>query len=81
MMPPMIGTVIRELREERNWSQDAVSAVTKIGRPHLSRIENGHSDPDLETMRRLARCFGVAVWQIVQRWETYYEGRPRANAA
>lgn len=55
-----IGAVIKDLREEKGWSQ--LELAEKIGlkdRAHVSRIERGKVDFLLSTLRRIAAAFGL----------------------
>lgn len=50
---------LRNLREERNWSQETVAKMMKIGRSTISRYETGMSTPNLETLLGFAEIYRV----------------------
>lgn len=52
---------LRELRTEHNVSQQTVAAYLGISRQAYSNYENGHRDPDTETLLKLAEFFDVSV--------------------
>ena len=45
-----------------------IHAAHDLVRPHLSRIENGHTVPSVETLEKLARGLEVPLYQL------FYEG-------
>ncbi len=50
---------MKKLREERGLSQAALSALTGIAIPTISRLENGHRRPANLTRRAIAHALGV----------------------
>ena len=46
----VIGTRLRLLREEKGLSQGDIEKSTGLLRCYISRIENGHTIPSLETL-------------------------------
>jgi transcriptional regulator with XRE-family HTH domain len=68
-MPPMIiGIRLRKLREERKLSQGDIEKRTGLLRCYISRVENGHTVPSLETLERLAAAMEIPLYQL------FYEG-------
>ncbi len=54
IMPTMIiGDRLREMREEKKLSQGDIEKRTGLLRCYISRVENGHTVPAIETMRSL----------------------------
>ena len=49
-----IGTTIRTIRLQKGMSQGDVEKRTGLLRCYLSRVENGHTVPSLETLQKLA---------------------------
>jgi len=69
MMPRMIiGDRLREMREEKKLSQGDIEKRTGLLRCYISRVENGHTVPAVETLEKLARAFEVPLYQL------FYEG-------
>jgi transcriptional regulator with XRE-family HTH domain len=69
IMPRMIiGIRLRKLREERKLSQGDIEKRTGLLRCYISRVENGHTVPSLETLERLAAAMEIPLYQL------FYEG-------
>jgi len=64
----LIGTRLKTLREERNFSQGDIEKRTGLLRCYISRVENGHTVPSLETLERLAAALELPLYQL------FYEG-------
>ena len=54
----MIGERLRLLREEQKLSQGDIEKRTGLLRCYISRVENGHTVPAIETLEKLARAMG-----------------------
>ena len=66
MTPRKLSTVIRELREQRDLTQEELAKRAKITRSHLSLLEAGHrKNPSLDILKRLARALGVPVGALL----------------
>jgi transcriptional regulator with XRE-family HTH domain len=52
------------LRAEKGLSQSDIEERTGLMRCYLSRLENGHTVPSLETLERLAAAFDVPLYKI-----------------
>jgi transcriptional regulator with XRE-family HTH domain len=59
-----IGITIRELRLERNMSQGDIEKRTGLLRCYLSRVENGHTIPSLETLQKIATALEIPLGQF-----------------
>jgi len=59
-----IGTTIRGLRMQKGFSQGDIEKKTGLLRCYLSRIENGHTVPSLETLAKVAQALDVPVAQF-----------------
>lgn len=55
------GKIVRELRLQRNWTQDDLAAELGVDAAYISRIERGQKNVSLETVIRLSAVFGVKV--------------------
>lgn len=64
----VIGDRLRELREQKNFSQGDIEKRTGLLRCYISRVENGHTVPAIETLQKLARAFEVPMYQL------FYDG-------
>jgi transcriptional regulator with XRE-family HTH domain len=61
----IIGERLRALREQRNMSQGDVEKRTGLLRCYLSRVENGHTIPAIETLEKLARALDMPLYQML----------------
>ena len=61
----IIGNRLRALREEKKLSQGDVEKRTGLLRCYISRVENGHTVPAIETLEKIARAFEVPLYQLV----------------
>lgn len=61
----LIGERIRAIREAKKLSQGDIEEPTALLRPYISRIENGHTVPSVETLEKLARALEVALYPLL----------------
>ena len=59
---------LRELRESKNLSQGDIEKRTGLLRCYISRVENGHTVPAVETLEKFARALEVPLYQL------FYDG-------
>lgn len=52
-----LGERVRELREERGWSQKELASRTGMTQPSVARFEAGGTTPTLAVLDRMARAF------------------------
>jgi len=64
----IIGDRLRLLREEKKLSQGDVEKRTGLLRCYISRVENGHTVPAIETLEKLARAMEIPMYQL------FYDG-------
>src|SRR2546427_8584905 len=60
----IIGTRLRKLREDKKLSQGDIEERTGLLRCYISRVENGHTGPSLETLDRLASALEIPLYQL-----------------
>ena len=60
----IIGDRLRTLREEKKLSQGDIEGRTGLLRCYISRVENGHTVPAIETLEKMARALEVPMYQI-----------------
>jgi transcriptional regulator with XRE-family HTH domain len=63
-LPMDIGERLLELRTAKNLSQGDIEKRAGLLRCYVSRVENGHTIPSLETLQRLAKALEVDVYQL-----------------
>ncbi len=64
----IIGDRLRALREEKKFSQGEIEKRTGLLRCYISRVENGHTVPAIETLEKMARALEVPLYQL------FYDG-------
>jgi transcriptional regulator with XRE-family HTH domain len=69
--PLGIGARIRELRRVKKMSQGDIEERAGLLRCYISRVENGHTVPSLETLERFASALGIPIAMFFQ-----HEGDP-----
>ena len=55
---------VRELREERSWTQSQLAAAVDVSRQSINNLERGRYVPGLELAIRLGRIFECPVDEI-----------------
>lgn len=61
----IIGERIRSLREQKKLSQGDIGGRTGLLRCYISRVENGHTVPAIETLEKIARALDLKLYQLV----------------
>ena len=56
------------MREQKKLSQGDIEKRTGLLRCYISRVENGHTVPAIETLEKLARALEVPLYQL------FYDG-------
>ena len=64
----IISDRLRQLREAKNLSQGDIEKRTGLLRCYISRVENGHTVPAIETLEKMARALEVPLYQL------FYDG-------
>jgi transcriptional regulator with XRE-family HTH domain len=65
----VIGDRLREMREAKRLSQGDIEKRTGLLRCYISRVENGHTVPAIETLEKMARALEVPLYQL------FYDGK------
>ena len=55
------STRIKELRKENGYTQRALAEMLELTNSTVCDWETGRSEPDLETLKRLAQLFSVST--------------------
>jgi transcriptional regulator with XRE-family HTH domain len=55
---------LKDLREAKGLSQGDIEKRTGLLRCYISRVENGHTAPALETLEKIARALEVPLYQL-----------------
>jgi transcriptional regulator with XRE-family HTH domain len=64
----IISDRLRALRAEKRLSQGDIEKRTGLLRCYISRVENGHTIPAIETLEKMARALEVPLYQL------FYDG-------
>jgi transcriptional regulator with XRE-family HTH domain len=64
----IIGERLRTLREAKQLSQGHIEKRTGLLRCYVSRVENGHTIPSIETLEKMARALEIPMYQL------FYDG-------
>ncbi len=64
----VISDRLRTIREQKDLSQGDIEERTGLKRCYVSRVENGHTVPSIETLEKLARALEVPLYQL------FYDG-------
>ena len=71
----IIGDRLRVLREQKKFSQGEIEKRTGLLRCYISRVENGHTVPAVETLEKFARALEVPLYQL------FYDGEEPPSMA
>jgi transcriptional regulator with XRE-family HTH domain len=74
-----LGKAIRELRESRGLTLDALADKAGMHTTYLSRIERAHSSPTWEKVSSLAEALDLSVSEIASAAEA--QAKKRAKSA
>src|SRR5438874_2989692 len=64
----VISDRLRAIREQKDLSQGDIEKRTGLLRCYVSRVENGHTVPAIETLEKMARALEVPMYQL------FYDG-------
>lgn len=59
------GRVIRRMRIQKHMTQELLSGFAGIARSHLSMIENGTKQANVDTLWRIAQALDIKPSQLV----------------
>jgi transcriptional regulator with XRE-family HTH domain len=64
----VISKRLRAIREQKDLSQGDIEKRTGLKRCYVSRVENGHTVPSIETLEKMARALEIPMYQL------FYDG-------
>ncbi len=70
-----IGSKLHELRAAKGFSQGDIEKRTGLLRCYTSRVENGHTVPNLETLEKYAGALEIELYQL------FFEGEGKWQPA
>jgi transcriptional regulator with XRE-family HTH domain len=59
-----LGAAVRQLRQERGWTQDQLAEAADLHMTYISDLERGARSPGLAIQQRLAGALDVKLWQL-----------------
>ncbi|MFH0732145.1 MAG: helix-turn-helix transcriptional regulator [Candidatus Omnitrophota bacterium] len=64
----MLSKRLKELRKERNWTQQELAQKASLSFNAITKIEQGAAKhPTLKTLIKLAEVFGISIDELVGR--------------
>ena len=63
------SVVLRQLREERGWSQEQLAERADLNRSYLGEVERGRAIPSLITVSKLAEALEMQLSTLIERCE------------
>ena len=60
-----VGDRLKQFRELRGLSQGKIEELTGLLRSYISRVENGHTVPSVETLQKFARALDMPLYQLL----------------
>lgn len=59
-----MDNAVRELRHEKNWTQEELARKVLVSRQTIISLEQGRYDPSIQLAFRLSRIFGKTIEEI-----------------
>jgi transcriptional regulator with XRE-family HTH domain len=69
----ILGDRLRAIRETKLLSQGDIEERTGLLRSYVSRVENGHTVPTIDTLEKWARALEIPMYQL------FYDGEAPAS--
>jgi transcriptional regulator with XRE-family HTH domain len=60
----VIGERLKALREQKKLSQGDIEKKTSLLRCYISRVENGHTVPSIDTLEKMARALEIPMYLL-----------------
>lgn len=61
-----IGNILKNARENKEYTQKTVMELTGINKKSLSGYENNVAEPDLYTFAKLAELYGFSIDEVLE---------------
>jgi transcriptional regulator with XRE-family HTH domain len=61
-----LGLAIRQIREDRNLSQERLAEMAGLHRTYVSSVERGHRNVSIENIHKIAKALGVSMTEVIQ---------------
>lgn len=76
---PALGKAIRQLRQKRGLSQEALGKAAGLTGRTVSGIETGAANPTWAKVRDIAAALGVSISELAKLAESYEERGRRSR--
>jgi len=63
------GRVVKQLRDERRYSQEVLADRASLNRTYLGEVERGVAVPSLATVTKIAHAFNLSASELIARSE------------
>lgn len=60
----LLGKKIKQLRKDKDLTQEKLAELINIEIPSLSNIETGKYSPSVETLQKLSEVLNVEPWEL-----------------
>ena len=60
-----VGFRIREVRQERGYSQEKLAELADLHRAYIGQIERGEKNIGLKNLEKIARALGVNIKDLL----------------
>jgi transcriptional regulator with XRE-family HTH domain len=60
----ILGLNIKQVRDQKSWSQDKLSEVSGLHRTYISGIERGVRNPTVDIVQQIAEAFDVHTTEL-----------------
>lgn len=61
-----LGKNLKRIRTTKSISQGKIARILKVGRSFITNIENGKTNPTLDTIAKIAKAIGVSVGELME---------------
>ena len=61
-----LGKNLKSIRTAKGISQGKIARILKVGRSFITNIENGKTNPTLDTIAKIAKAIGVSVGELMK---------------
>jgi transcriptional regulator with XRE-family HTH domain len=69
------GTTVRQLREQRGWTQELLAERSDLNRSYVGELERGQAIPSLLTINKLSLALGVSLSNLLAHTERIAQTR------
>lgn len=61
-----LGARVRELRDERDWSQEQMGEASGLHWTYIGQVERGERNLSLSSLQKIANGFKIKIWELVK---------------